>query len=369
MKIIDRQMVRAYLKSYAICFTSLLSLYIVIDLFTNIEDFTQAKQGFFEVVRHIGTYYMYRSPKIFDLLSEAMVLMAAMFTVAWMQRNNELLPLLSAGISTHRVVRPVILSACLMLGLTVLNQELIIPNIAHHLINERADAGGDQDVSQPWSYAPNGIHIEGSLASRKAQTVKQFCVTIPESLADGLIHLTAREATYIPPGSGRYSGGWMLNNTQPAQLDKLDNSKLHESLELIDPGKYFLKVPDVDFSSITRPKNWYVLTSTAQLYHEMEKPDSLRLSAMAVLFHMRLTRPIIGILLVVLGLSMILRDQNRNVFISAGMCLITSVTVLVAVMFCKYLGDHDVIPPALAAWMPVLLFGPVAFVLFDAIHT
>jgi lipopolysaccharide export system permease protein len=33
------------------------------------------------------------------------------------------------------------------------------------------------------------------------------------------------------------------------------------------------------------------------------------------------------------------------------------------------LGDNDLISPPLAAWLPVLLFGPVAIAQFDAIHT
>src|SRR5262249_42282763 len=134
MKLLDRQLIFSYLKAYAICFVSLLSLYIVIDLFTNIDDFTQKHSHLNQVLKHIGTYYSFKSSYIFDKLSEAIVLLAAMFTVAWMQKNNELLPLLSAGVSTQRVVRPVLLSACLMLGMTVANQELIIPHIADFLI-------------------------------------------------------------------------------------------------------------------------------------------------------------------------------------------------------------------------------------------
>jgi lipopolysaccharide export system permease protein len=33
------------------------------------------------------------------------------------------------------------------------------------------------------------------------------------------------------------------------------------------------------------------------------------------------------------------------------------------------LGDNDFLPPALAAWAPVLLFGPLAVAMFDAVHT
>jgi lipopolysaccharide export system permease protein len=40
-----------------------------------------------------------------------------------------------------------------------------------------------------------------------------------------------------------------------------------------------------------------------------------------------------------------------------------------ALFTCKSLGENDYLSPALAAWLPVLCFGPLAFVLFDAVHT
>jgi lipopolysaccharide export system permease protein len=35
----------------------------------------------------------------------------------------------------------------------------------------------------------------------------------------------------------------------------------------------------------------------------------------------------------------------------------------------KYLGDHDILPPPLAAWLPVMVLGPAVLAQFDAIHT
>jgi lipopolysaccharide export system permease protein len=90
---------------------------------------------------------------------------------------------------------------------------------------------------------------------------------------------------------------------------------------------------------------------------------------MAVLFHFRLTRPIMGMLLVFLGLSVILRDQNRNVIISSGMCLVLCGIFFAACYACKMLGDNEILNPALSAWMPVLGFGPYALAMFDAVHT
>src|SRR5205085_7379951 len=132
-KYIDRQLIRGYTKSYVGFLACLISLWIVVDLFTNLDDFTHHKPGLKEIGTHILLHYGYRTPYIFDQICEAIVLLAAMFTVAWMQRNNELLPLLSAGVSTRRVVAPVLLCACALLSLAVLNQEFLVPRVSERL--------------------------------------------------------------------------------------------------------------------------------------------------------------------------------------------------------------------------------------------
>jgi lipopolysaccharide export system permease protein len=367
VKLIDRLLIFGYVKAYLVCLSSLLSLYIVVDLFTNLDDFAQHSSGLGSTLRHIGTYYGYRIAHIFDRLCEAIVLLAAMFTVAWMQRSNELLPLLSAGVSTRRIVRPVLFSACAMLGLTVINQELIIPRIAHQLLNDREDLHGDRDIPAQGAFEPNSIHIHGNLASRKEKLVREFYVNIPETVTNGnIINLHAQEARYVPPGPETYSGGWLLTKTQPAELENWNQPDL---LKMIDPGKYFLYTQEVDFDAVTRKQDWYIFASTLRLQEELNKPDSKRLADMAVLFHMRLTRPILGMILVFMGLSVILRDQNRHVFISVGLCLVICAVFFGACFACKFLGNSGNLSPALAAWLPVMFFGPLSFVMFDAVHT
>ncbi len=365
MNLIDRLLIRGYLKAYLVCLTSLLCLYIVVDLFTNLEDFTDRHGSLTPVLRHIGQYYGYRVAKIFDQLCEAIVLLAAMFTVAWMQRSNELLPLLSAGVSTRRVVRPVLFSACALLSLAVINQEIVIPRIGSHLVTDRDDPSGEKDIVVHSAHEPNGINIEGQVASRREMLVKEFDCLIPESVAGNLLHLHAREARYLPPIAGR-PGGWLLTGTHPPELPEGWSSSV---LEQLDPGKYFLRTKEVDFATVTRRRTWYLLSSTTRLWEELSDPNSTHLTAMAVLFHMRLTRPILGLLLVVLGLSVILRDQNRNIFISTALCLVLCAVFFGASFACKHLGDNEYLSPALAAWLPVLCFGPLAFTLFDAVHT
>ncbi len=85
MTLYDRVLIRSYLKAYVVVLVSLLSLYIVVDLFTNIDEFTNSRHGLARVLQRIIVYYAYRVTHIFDKLCEAIVMLAAMFTVAWMQ--------------------------------------------------------------------------------------------------------------------------------------------------------------------------------------------------------------------------------------------------------------------------------------------
>jgi len=367
LKLLDRMLVRNYVKAYLICLVSLLSLFIVVDLFTNLDDFTQGHKGFVGVLQHIGLYYSYKIAQVFDRLCEAIVLMAAMFTVAWIQRNNELLPVLSAGVSTRRMVRPVLLSACGMLGLSIANQELILPRVDNYVLENRRDLEGKQDIPVTGQFESNGTHIKGETANRSLHTVKNFLCVIPDKNSrDTITRMTAREGRYVSPGDGPNTGGWMLIGTQP---ETIDDGPCPENLKKIVNGKFFLKTQEVDFEAVTRQRNWWMFMSTWRLYDEMYKTDPQRLASVAVLFHMRLTRPALGLILVFLGLSVILRDQNRNVFISTGLCLMLCAVFFLAGFFCKHLGDHEYLSPAFAAWLPVLVFGPLSFVMFDAIHT
>ena len=155
--------------------------------------------------------------------------------------------------------------------------------------------------------------------------------------------LQAKEARYIPPSSERHSGGWLLTSTIPEELTANPNDDI---LEMISPGQYFLRTPEIDFEHITRLRNWQIYTPTWKLLYELYHLDTNKLVNVAVLFHMRLTRPILGMVLVLLGLSVILRDQNRNVFISAGMCLGLCALFFASCFTCQCLGNYEYLSPA-----------------------
>ena len=355
-----------FVRNYIIVLVCLLSLYIVVDLFTNLNDFTNQKGSFVAVAKHIAAYYSVQVTLIFDKLSESITIIAAAFTVSGMQRGNEILPQLSAGVPTLRVIRPILFGSILSLSLAPLSTEFLIPPMADSLTVPR----DDPDLLKPTKVrgafdSVTKEHYVGDDAYRRDLKVLKFEYTSAADASSGLIHLTATEAVYVPEGPGKLSRGWQLYNASPESLP----DPLPEGLMRVGPGQYFLKAREVDFETITRRPTWYIFAPTDKLWELLNKPEGGRQQNVAVLFHMRLTRPITGCLMVLLALAIFLQDQNRHVLVSAGVCLVAIAIVYTLIYGGKYFGEHDVLPPPLAAWLPVMIVGPIILGMYDAVHT
>ncbi len=361
MTTLDRMLFVNYVRSYLIVLVSLLSLYVVIDLFSNLDSFTKGTLA--ETVRHIARYYSAHISKIFNQLSDAISLIGAMFTIAWMQRSNELMPQLSAGISTQRVIRPILLGCLLTVMLGPANQEFFIPRVAEELNIPRDDPNLERAIPVNGAFDANNVHIEGFAALRNERRVKGLDVTFPENGPRGL-NMSAEDAYYVPPSTEKPSGGWQMFQTKPDAID----GPLPPYLERGSTGVFFLHT-SIDFDTVTRPGNWYLYSSTARLRQILSERDDRRQAAVAVSFHRRLTRPLVGMILILMGLGVILRDQNKNVFLNVGLCIVLCSVFYGVDLGCKYLGENNYVTPPLAAWLPVLMFGPLALVLFDAAHT
>jgi len=80
--------------------------------------------------------------------------------------------------------------------------------------------------------------------------------------------------------------------------------------------------------------------------------------------HLRIAEPLNGLVMLLVGVPFIL-SRERNVKASVLMCLAMSVLFYAFVYGSRYVD----LPPVWSAWLPVLVFGPVAAVMVDAIKT
>jgi lipopolysaccharide export system permease protein len=386
MRILDRQRYLAFFKAYIICFVALVGLYIVIDAFSNFDEFSKRADGVVEIFQIMGQFYLVRMTSMYDRLCGVIGMMAAIFTVTWMQKNNELLAMLAAGISTQRVIRPVWIATLMVSGLAVLNQELIMPRFADELLKDHDD-DGVRKVRVSGRYDSNGILIHGGDADRNARTVYQFNATVPVPVFGALRELEAKQGRYIPEDDHKapLKVGWLLRGAQlnpPVEREALRDNPILVRLDSLagfppptgdmpDLGgeSYFLRT-DMKFDAVTRKRQWFQLAQTFELMRGLTDPaNAPERMEIAVFLHTRIVRPLSSLSLMMLSLPLVLGGYGRNMFINLGLSLGTSATFYGMAFMTQYLGNNGALSPELAAWSPLILFGTLAVARWDTIRT
>ena len=212
MKILDKQRYWSFIKAYVICYISLVGLYVVIDAFSNMDEFSKRADSATEMFRIMSRYYLVHQSQFFDQLCGVIGMMAAIFTVTWMQRNNEQLAILAAGISTHRAIVPVLVSSIIVSAISVYNQEAIIPSLGEELARRHDDDGQQRvnSVAIRLDSRENVIHAKQ--ADRATRTIMPFFCTIDKGNFGRMLELDGQQATYIPPDhpAAPLKGGWLV---------------------------------------------------------------------------------------------------------------------------------------------------------------
>ena len=217
MRIIDRYLLRQFAQTFVICFLSLVGLFVVFDLFTNLETFVIAGRKAGGFVPFIGRYYMFQTILFFDRTGGLLALVSAMFTIAWIQRHNEMTALLAAGVSRFRVLLPIILAVAVVSIVLAANREILMPRYRHELSRRSQDPGGDKPQSIGSRYdGRTNVMLGGRNSFADQQRIEEPNFRMPTSLYDYGSVLTADNAYYKPP-DGADPGGYLFVGVRRAK--------------------------------------------------------------------------------------------------------------------------------------------------------
>jgi len=121
----------------AICF----SLFIIADLLAHIKDVVDPKTKW----SAWGLYYLCMLSYRLDMLLPFSIACATAIVLSRRVRNNELIPLLGAGLSVREIARPFFAVAALCSLVLLVNTQYIYPKAAHyHHVIEESDFGREK---------------------------------------------------------------------------------------------------------------------------------------------------------------------------------------------------------------------------------
>ena len=123
MTVFDKYIFGRFVHTVAVLLLAAFGLFVVFDLFTNVDAFQLEQGGAGTMAARIFRYYAFQAADFFEMTGSMLVVVGSMIVLAMLQRRSEIHPILAAGVPTYRIAVPLIVGAVLMNGLLIANQE------------------------------------------------------------------------------------------------------------------------------------------------------------------------------------------------------------------------------------------------------
>jgi LPS export ABC transporter permease LptG len=121
VRLLDRYVLQNFLRAYLYCIAAFVSIWLVFDISDNVSTFLDLRASVWAVVQ----YYLLQLPQILVILLPVALLLALLFSLGRMSRTNEIVSMMTAGVSVPRLLLPLIIMGVVTAALSgVLNYSL-----------------------------------------------------------------------------------------------------------------------------------------------------------------------------------------------------------------------------------------------------
>lgn len=314
---------------------------------------------------------------LFELTGAIVSLLALLFSVGLLRRTGELTALLSTGISHGRIMRPMLAAALVLTLLAALNREFVLPRWQDQLSLKAQDiVNSTEKPLLPVYDRMAGVLIKGKGLLMLEQEIVAPAFKLHNRLPQVGSQLVAEKARWVP-ASEQHPAGFVLKRvTVPKNIDQIPSQRISEHALVqtsfdtpwLESQECFV-ASRVEFDFLQPGTAWMRMAKTSDLVRRVSNPAVYCSSDVRVTLHDRWLRPFLDFSLVLLSLSLVVGRKNRNMFVVTGYA-----TLLVGLFFglrtlFHTLGGNDyLIDPATAAWVPLIVLGPVAYVRYQVLQ-
>ncbi|RJP28171.1 MAG: YjgP/YjgQ family permease [Candidatus Omnitrophota bacterium] len=124
MRILDRYILKSVVGIFIGCTLTFLFLYVVVDIFSHLDDFLKMKVGLSVLIK----YYLSFLPIIFVQVTPISCLLSTLYTFSKLNTSNELIAMRSAGMSIFQITKTVVLFGAIISMLVFWVNDKFVPN-------------------------------------------------------------------------------------------------------------------------------------------------------------------------------------------------------------------------------------------------
>lgn len=355
MKLIDTYIGISFLKATAFSLIAFTFIWLLFDIQPLLGLETQKTQQ-----THLYLTILFRMPRLVSMVMPAAIMFGVCFTVSQFTIARELVAIFSAGCSFYRAIAPILISSVIFaILLFFLNDFIVSPS--NSLANQH-----ESSLKRGSSHTINrGLLYQSNLRGRQGYYFVYFYDRKNSQILGGInyiqINHDSRPIRMYQAKSMKYNSSskeWDMNTVREMNFSggSINEIKNHENLSVKLPeGPDFFENPDPDPSEL----------NIFQLLNEIERRKELQFNTQPfeLRLHNNLSFPFMVIVLAIIGS---IAGNMGN--LRSGGPLVRSLLVSIISLLVYYavfsvfetFGKQNVLPPALAAWIPTLFFGGIA---------
>ena len=350
MTILFRYILREYAKIFLMCFSGLMTIYLVIDFFEKVRRFLKFDANMVDVL----AYFALKPPAISFQITPLAILMATLLTLGLLARNNEITAMRSCGISLTWIASPFLIFASFVSLILLSFSSTVIPLASEkaeqiRLVRiEKKPAPMAVKAPRPWIRIGSDSLMHVAEVEIGGATLHQVHLYHFQN-GFRLDRMTeAATATYTPDG-------WLLT--------KGNQRRFHPdgSVALVEFGQQPVElslIPD-DFSTWLAGDSETMTVRDIRGYISRFKNEGSSFARLLTDYYGRLAFPFVAVIMVIVGLALSLRRSGvrggtmavgiGQAFV-VGFCYWTTHSIAIA------LGRGGLLAPMLAGWIANLLF-------------
>jgi lipopolysaccharide export system permease protein len=354
MTIINRYVLRQFIRYGIICLGVSIFIYVVINLFDNLGKFLAKNASAIDIM----LYYVYLTPSYAILLVPVASMIAVFLVFGIMTKNRELLVLKTSGFSINNLFYLLLLTGIVIAIGTFVFQETIGVWAQTRLIeHEQQRINRRPRRENIWR---RNFFYYGE--NNWIYFVRKFDGRI-NTMDDVILWQTTHDNKVkqrIDAPHGRFDGVWVFENATLREFDTLEHETVSRHGLLTMPE---LAEKPTDFLKRIKPAEEMNFLEIAAFVKKRQRAGQ-DVAKEEVELNYRFSYPIITIvlLLITLPISVVLR--RGGIAVGLGISIGMSFVFWGFIQSSRAYGVAGILHPFIAAWLPNLVFGIIGIILF-----
>ena len=355
MRLLDRYVIRNFVQVYFYCIAGFTSIWLIFDVSDNISSFIDNHIA----VSLVARYYATQIPQVLIILLPVSLLLSLLFALGRMSRSNEIVSMLTAGVSLPRVLLPLIGAGLLTVGASMALNYSLAPHaeLARKSFLSEAQARPARNIQGQIFRNRTDLRTWFIQNFRLGDTTFNNVQVLQQDANDNIV------MSYVA-GRANYRSQtktWDLENVRLAYYDAAGNITKEEfrpalTIEHWSETPFRLGSANVQAEFLSFPE------LREYLHFNSDFPATL-LAPFRTHLQYRLALPWTCLVVVCIAAPLGIGYSRRGVLssVAAAVILVFSMNFLVHLFLA--LGEGDRVPGWIAAWTPNILFAGIGLYL------